>query len=219
MEKIMRKIILILSLVAATWLATTHDASAQLFRGRGIGIGRGGYYGGGYGGGGYYGNGYYGRNLYGGGYGNGYYGSSLFGGGYGNSYYGSNLYGGSYYPGYYGNTYYGNSYSPGYYSTPTYYVDPVVQASGTDYRQSFSTDPNVSTVTVRVPNADAQVWFDDTATTQRGTERVFHTPALQQAGTYTVKARWIDNGRTVDQQRTVQVQPGQSTVVDFRAGT
>jgi len=208
----MRKAILILGLVAATCLAATNDASAQLLRGRGIGIGRG-Y------GGGYYGSGF--GNYYGSGYGN-YFGSG-FGNYYGNGYYNSgyypNYYSGSY-PSYYGSSYYGNSYSPGYYSsTPMYYSNPVVQASGTDYRQSFTTDPNVSTLTVRVPNADAQVWFDDTATMQRGMERVFHTPPLQQAGTYTIKARWTDNGRTVDQQRTVQVQPGQSTVVDFRAGT
>jgi len=130
----------------------------------------------------------------------------------GSGYYGSPYsYGrGGYYP-----RYYGYDYGPTYYPAPIYYADPVLPAVET--RQSFYADPNTSTLTVLLPNADAQVWFDDAATTQRGMERTFHTPALQQVGTYTIKARWTDNGRTIDQQRRVQVQPGQAVVVDFRA--
>ena len=71
-------------------------------------------------------------------------------------------------------------------------------------------------MTVLVPTQDAQVWLGDAPTTQRGMERVFHTHGLLQAGTYMIKARWSDKGRTIDQQRLVQVQPGQSVVVDFR---
>ncbi len=118
-------------------------------------------------------------------------------------------------PGFYGG--YGYGYGRGYYdSSPAYYADPVVQVPDTDVRRSFYGDPNASTLTVRVPNADAQVWFDDSPTQQRGMERTFNTPALQQAGTYTIKARWNENGRTVDQERRVQVRPGQQAMVDFR---
>jgi uncharacterized protein (TIGR03000 family) len=138
--------------------------------------------------------------------------------GIGGGYYGSPYgYGGRGY--YYGSPYYdgGSSYSyaPDYYATP-YYPNVVTQAPSTEIRQSFYADPNSATITVIVPNADAQVWFDDSPTSQRGTERMFHTPTLQRSGTYTIKARWTENGRTVDQQRQVQVQPGQSAIVNFR---
>jgi uncharacterized protein (TIGR03000 family) len=125
------------------------------------------------------------------------------GGYYGSPYY----YGRGYYP-----YSYGYAYAPGY-----YYPDSVAQVPATDYRQSFYSDPNVATLTILVPNPDAQVWFDDAPTAQRGMERSFHTTALQQAGTYTIKARWTENGRTVNQDRRVRVQPGQSVMVDFRA--
>ena len=184
----MRKTIFILGLVAATWLATTNDASAQRVRfggGRGVSVDFGGR-----------GGGWGGRNY-----------------GWGNGYYGGRSYYGSYYPRYYGNAYY-PSY---YYSTPTYYYsDPVAQVPATEYRQSFYSDPSSSTITVLLPSADAQVWFDDSPTTQRGMERIFHTPSLQQAGTYSIKARWTEGGRTVDRQRDVQVQPGQPVTVNFR---
>jgi uncharacterized protein (TIGR03000 family) len=122
--------------------------------------------------------------------------------------------GGYYYPGYYG---YGYDSAPGYYyGSPGYYADPVAQIPNTDVRRSFYGDPNASTLRVLVPNADAQVWFDDAPTRQRGMERVFTTPPLQQAGTYTIKAQWTDNGRIVNQERQVQVQPGQPATVDFR---
>jgi uncharacterized protein (TIGR03000 family) len=134
---------------------------------------------------------------------------------------GSGLYGSPYYyggRGYYP-YYYGNDYPRGYYySTPNYYYSeaPVTQLPATNYRQSSYSDPASATITVLVPNQDAQVWFDDTSTTQRGMERTFHTPGLKQAGTYTIKASWTDNGRRVDQERSVQVQAGQSVMVDFR---
>lgn len=195
----MRKQFFILSLVAVTLFAATNDAFAQRRGGgggRGSGGGRGGYSGRGYGGGGYGGGGY----GYGGlGYGYGGYGYGGLG------YYSSPNYGGGYYS------------DPGYtYASPDYYAGAVTQAPSTDVRQSFYADPNSAAITVAVPNGDAQVWFDDRPTSQRGMERLFQTSALQQAGTYTIKARWTENGRTVDQQRQVQVQPGQSAMVDFR---
>jgi uncharacterized protein (TIGR03000 family) len=94
--------------------------------------------------------------------------------------------------------------------------DPMTQLPSQDYRQSFSSDVACATITVLVPNQDAQIWLGDARTTQRGMTRIFHTPGLKQDGTYTIKASWINNGLTVDQQRRVQVQPGQSVVVDFR---
>jgi uncharacterized protein (TIGR03000 family) len=196
----MRKLV-ILSLVSVVLLAAASDAFAQRRGGGGRGGARGGYYGG---------RGYYGRGYYGGAY---YGGLGWYGGYY-------PYYGYGYSPGYYGS-------SPYYYTAPStsvpYYTDsatqaaPVAQAGATTTSQSFYLDPNASTVNVMVPNADAQVWFDGAPTQQRGMERTYHTPALQQAGTYTIKARWMENGNPVDRERTVRVQPGRPARVDFRA--
>jgi uncharacterized protein (TIGR03000 family) len=186
----MRKMFCILGLVAITLIASANDAFAQRIRigGRrgGVTIDNGS--------GSYYGDGY--RSSYYDGYRSPYYGRG----------YNYNA------PYYYGGRYY---YTPEYsYSTPSYsYWDSGVQPA--EY-QSFYSDPNAATITVLVPNADTQVWFDDAGTSQRGMERVFTTPALKQAGTYTIKARWTENGRTVDRQREVRVQPGQSATVNFR---
>jgi len=215
----MRKALVILGLVAATLLTAAGDSFAQRRGGFGRGLGGfGGGYGNGwggssfYGGRGYYGN-YFGSPFYGSGYGSGYYGYSPYY--YGRGYYGPQSYG-SYYQPYYGGNYYGN-YSNGY--APGYYSDSSTYAPSMNYRDSSYVDPNAAAITVLVPDANAQVWFDDAPTTQRGTERIFHTPALQQAGTYTIKARWNENGRAIDQTRTVQVQPGQPVTVDFRASS
>jgi len=184
----MRKTFLILSLVAVTLFTSASDVFAQR---RGGGGRRGGV-----------------SVRVGGGY----YGAPYYYGGRG-YYYGSPYYSGS--PYYYDSGYY---YSPSYsYSTPTYVApDTVVQAPPAEIRQSSYSDPSGATITVLVPAADAQVWFNDTATAQRGMERIFQTPSLQFSGTYTVRATWTENGRTMNQQRQVQVQPGQSVTVDFR---
>jgi uncharacterized protein (TIGR03000 family) len=184
-ETAMRKVLVILGLVAITMLASANDAFAQ--RGRG---GRGGWRGGGVRvqiGGGYYGGGYYGDRYY-----------SPY-------YYGYNR---PYYAPYY-------SYD---YSTPDYYYP-----DAPEIRQSFYSGPaeQYATVTVTVPTADAQVWFDNAPTTQRGTQRTFHSPPLESGSnyTYTIKARWTENGQPMEQQRQVQVQPGQSVSVDFRGNS
>jgi len=185
----MRKTFLILSLVAVSLIASASDAFAQ--RGRvGVGGRRGGV------------------SI---GVGSGYYGS----GSYGSGYYGSGYYGSPY--SYGGRGYYYSSPSYYYESAPSYYYsDSVTQVPPTEVRQASYSDPSTASVTVLVPAADAQVWFNDAPTSQRGMERLFHTPSLQQGGTYTIKARWTENGRTMDQQRQVQVQPGQSITVNFR---
>jgi uncharacterized protein (TIGR03000 family) len=124
--------------------------------------------------------------------------------------------------GYYGGGYYGRRgyYGGGYYDDTTPYIYPsnaMIPSAPMNSRQSFYADPNSATVTMMVPNGDAQVWFDDTLTQQRGMMRVFSTPPLQQAASYTIKARWMENGQTVNRQRVVQVQPGQTSRVDFRS--
>jgi uncharacterized protein (TIGR03000 family) len=194
----MRKMVLVLSLAGLTVLASASDAFAQ-HRGYdggwgnspGISIGVGR-------------DGYY--SPYG------YYG----GGGY-SPYYQS-------YPQSYGNAY---QFAPSYYNlAPSYSVNPATyNKSQPRTRQSYYPAPAAVqqpvAVTVLVPATDAQVWFQDAATTQQGMERLFHSPPLEpnQDYTYIIKARWMENGQAVNRERRVNVQAGQSITVSFRAST
>jgi uncharacterized protein (TIGR03000 family) len=73
-------------------------------------------------------------------------------------------------------------------------------------------------IVVLVP-ADAEVFFDDGPTAQKGTERLFHTPPLQVGKQYhyTVRARWTQDGKKVEQTRKVAVRGGARVRVDFLA--
>lgn len=144
-------------------------------------------------------------------------------GGY-NSPYG--YYGGSGYSSLYQGGYGGYGYNSApryYYSTPSYYVNPAPYYSATtEIRPSYYVAPTPvqqgANMTVLVPAVDAQVWFENRATSQQGTERLFHSPPLEvnQTFTYTIRARWMENGQAVDRERRVNVQAGQSVTVNFR---
>jgi len=141
-----------------------------------------------------------------------------------------NNWGYGYYPGW-GS--YGYGYSPYYrdYSYPrSYYyssyptydtyetypstVYPSASYGSTQTVQSTST----ARITVRVPDANAEVWFNGVATQQRGTDRLFETPALSGGyrHSYDIRARWMGaDGQMMDRTRTIDVQPGRDLVVDF----
>jgi uncharacterized protein (TIGR03000 family) len=71
-------------------------------------------------------------------------------------------------------------------------------------------------VRVQVP-AGAEVWFDKSKMTQTGTERVYQTPPLP-AGKmqiYTVRAKWNEGGRDVEQFRVVGVRAGETAKLTF----
>ena len=72
-------------------------------------------------------------------------------------------------------------------------------------------------VNVMVPSPDAQVLFNGSLTQQTGTDREFVSPSLTPGQTYhyTIEARWNENGRVVDQTRSVPVTAGQTATVDF----
>jgi len=75
-----------------------------------------------------------------------------------------------------------------------------------------------STITIMVPNADTQVWFEDTALPQGGKQRTFKTPALTEGQNYnyTIKAKWTDNnGKAMEKSLPVSVKAGQTATVDF----
>jgi uncharacterized protein (TIGR03000 family) len=87
--------------------------------------------------------------------------------------------------------------------------------------QSMYSPANVDDARIRVhvPDANAQVFFDDSATRQNGLERFFYSPPLDPAKTYTytIRATWMDNGKEVSRTKDVKVQSGRTAIVDFRA--
>ncbi|MFZ1006940.1 MAG: TIGR03000 domain-containing protein [Candidatus Sulfotelmatobacter sp.] len=138
--------------------------------------------------------------------------------------------GGNYYSpfGYYGGPGpyyrgYGYGYAPSYYDgMPAYSNDPqpAPLVPRTQIRQSYypAAVQDFVNVTVLLPAADAQVWFENKLTTQRGMERLYESPPLapNHSHTYTIKARWMENGKAVDQERQVNVRAGQNITVNFR---
>jgi uncharacterized protein (TIGR03000 family) len=76
-------------------------------------------------------------------------------------------------------------------------------------------DPNAALLNVSVP-ADAEVWLEGKPTNQTGSHRQFESPALKpgQEYTYTIRARWKDEGRNVEVMRLLSVHAGDK--VDVR---
>jgi uncharacterized protein (TIGR03000 family) len=73
-------------------------------------------------------------------------------------------------------------------------------------------------ITVQVPQG-ATLWFDGTKTNQTGAVRSFISPPLQ-AGrkyAYDVRARWTENGKVREENRTVQVHAGDRLQVNLQA--
>jgi uncharacterized protein (TIGR03000 family) len=126
--------------------------------------------------------------------------------------------------GYYGNSgygYYGNS---DYYSASPYYYENYVGPSYSYYTppppvavDDTPMEDSSAHVQVIVPVADAQVWFDGTATKSKGTTRFFDTPPLDLSGSYryAVRARWNEGGKEAGDERVVRVRAGKRYVVDF----
>jgi uncharacterized protein (TIGR03000 family) len=170
-----------------------------------------------------WGGGWYGYGGYPGYYSYGYY------PGYWGGYYPSYSYG--YSPYYSPYSYYGYpSYAYSSYSYPSPYGYSYYNPSTATYAaapqsgqyQSFYYAPNADAqdrrahVEVLVPQ-NAEVWFDDHKTQESGTDRFFVSPPVDPNSRYfyNIRARWTDNGRTVERTRKVSFQPGQQIRVDF----
>ena len=84
--------------------------------------------------------------------------------------------------------------------------------------QGVPTEAQPVMLTVLVPKADAEVMLGETATVSKGMERVFQSPPLDPGTTYhyTVKARWMEDGKVVEQKRDVPVKAGGTVKVDFK---
>jgi uncharacterized protein (TIGR03000 family) len=90
----------------------------------------------------------------------------------------------------------------------------VPEVSGDGY--ASAQPDNRARLNVRVP-ADALVWFDATRTASTGTLRSFQSPELTpgEIYTYTIRARWTQNGREVTQSRQVDVRAGAQVILSF----
>ena len=103
---------------------------------------------------------------------------------------------------------------PRYYETD--YAVPDTETYEANYQDP--SPPDNARVLVRVPDPNAEVFFNGSPTEQRGMERVFETPTLNSGTTYTyeIKARWRDaSGKMTEQIRSVGVQRGRESMVDF----
>jgi uncharacterized protein (TIGR03000 family) len=69
---------------------------------------------------------------------------------------------------------------------------------------------------VRVP-ANAEIWFEGVKTSQTGDFRVFESPELKPGVDYNyeVRARWVENGQTVEKTRNLTVRAGDQIAVNF----
>jgi uncharacterized protein (TIGR03000 family) len=210
--------VLKVALVAVALLAcTAPPAQAWWYGGWGGWCGYGGYGYGGYGYSAYY-PGYFGGYSY----------------GHYPGYYGGYSYG--YYPGYYRGYsygyrpyYYGYSYPYSYYGYGRSYVSTpdtaVTRTSayrapdgGTVSNASYGerTNDRRAHLRVEVP-ADAKVWLDGVAMKSRGKVRDFYSPVLKNGKKYKyeVRARWKENGKTVDETKTVHVRANDWSKIDF----
>lgn len=81
-----------------------------------------------------------------------------------------------------------------------------------------ATTAETARITVRLPAA-AELWVNGALMAQTGSVRVFDTPPLTagQRYTYTVRARWTESGRPVEQTQTVGFAPGDHIDVTFPA--
>jgi uncharacterized protein (TIGR03000 family) len=116
-----------------------------------------------------------------------------------------------------GSGYYG--YPGARFSSYNPYPDARISGYYSPETPAVATEPNnAARVAVRVP-PDAEVWFDDDKTQQKGTMREFISPALEPGHNYSydIKARWNQNGKMVEQTRHVPVHAGDRVMVDFFA--
>jgi uncharacterized protein (TIGR03000 family) len=107
---------------------------------------------------------------------------------------------------------YSNAVVSGYYPPAADAARSAVDPAG------YGTDLGDNTAHIQMKvRADAEVWFDGVKTSQSGAMREFVSPPLDPAKKfgYQVRARWTDNGITVEQTRKVNVYANAWTAIDF----
>ncbi len=107
------------------------------------------------------------------------------------------------------------------YATPNYPIQ------SPNYSVRYPVSPPLSAITdntaqveVRLP-ADAELWFEGQKTAQTGSDRTFRSPDLEpgQDYVYNVHARWLADGKPVDETRKVTVHAGDHVVVNLVQST
>jgi uncharacterized protein (TIGR03000 family) len=85
-----------------------------------------------------------------------------------------------------------------------------------DSAQPEAPTDNTARIHVVLP-AGAQLWFEGKATTRRGAKRDFYSPKLTPGKNYlyNITARWIQNGRWVEQKGEFSVRANETTIVRF----
>ena len=111
---------------------------------------------------------------------------------------------------------------------------PITQGSGVPYLGGSNTGSVIirgqtpqpqpvarpADVIVRLPSANAKLWFQGIVTKQTGTLRTFASPSLPPGKEfkYTIRAVWQENGQPVERKRTIVVRSGARVEVDFSQG-
>jgi uncharacterized protein (TIGR03000 family) len=137
--------------------------------------------------------------------------------------------GSGYYIGGYPSSFSGYNYPsnpPGYlppsgykgYTTPLEPTYPETPKGSTEAarQEARALAPRAALVHVQLPPA-AELWFDGHKSNQTGPQREFTTPLLTagQKYSYTVRARWVSDGRPVEETRKVTFTPGQRVDLTF----
>jgi uncharacterized protein (TIGR03000 family) len=99
-------------------------------------------------------------------------------------------------------------------------VDGSTGADGTSQSFKAGSAADKAEFAIKVPAANAKLFFNDKLVEQEGTDRKLITPVLQ-AGTsysYRVKATWMENGQEKSQEQKLHVVPGQAMNIAFGEG-
>jgi uncharacterized protein (TIGR03000 family) len=113
---------------------------------------------------------------------------------------------------FYGNNYPGNGYYgnqvPGNAGQVSGYFNPEMEGQRPD---------NCVLIRLSLPSADAQVWFENAATQQRGFDRVYISPPIETGKnyTYSIKATWMENGHEMTREKKLTVQANQTAMANF----
>lgn len=107
-----------------------------------------------------------------------------------------------------GSSYYNSYYPPAAFSGNLYPPPTIIPTEPVN---------NDARIEVRLPVADAVIALNGDLTRSTGTERLFSTPPLESGFTYSyqIVATWMQGGEKVRVERTIQVAPGRTTLVDF----
>jgi uncharacterized protein (TIGR03000 family) len=113
----------------------------------------------------------------------------------------------------------------GFYATNSYYVPSVASyapsyMSTTSFESAYVPSNDTALLRVRLP-ADAKLFFGTTeATAPSGSMRLFRSPSLEPGSNYQydLRARWTENGRTVERTRRVPIHANDVVNVDFTHG-